>query len=75
MTEETRRELALVELVDPPMTPYCNPFPPKGKAYDYKFVKEVITHFICCYNFHMALHLSYTVMPSKLEIVFLYKFV
>ncbi|XP_067686354.1 dynein axonemal heavy chain 7-like [Haliotis asinina] len=40
MTEETRIALSLLELVEPPMKPYLNPFPPKGKVYDYKFVKE-----------------------------------
>ena len=41
MTEETRKEIGMVELIEPPMKPYVNPFPPKGKIYDYKFVKEV----------------------------------
>ena len=41
MTEETRSMLALPELTEPPMKPYLNPFPPKGRVYDYKFVKEV----------------------------------
>nr|XP_022323965.1 dynein heavy chain 7, axonemal-like isoform X6 [Crassostrea virginica] len=40
MTEETRIKLSLPELVDPPEKPYLNPFPPKGRVYDYKFVKE-----------------------------------
>lgn len=43
MTEETRSMLALPELTEPPMKPYLNPFPPKGRVYDYKFVKEVGT--------------------------------
>lgn len=43
MTEETRVKLSLPELVEPPMKPYMNPFPPKGRVYDYKFVKEVRT--------------------------------
>ena len=42
MTEETRIKLSLPELVDPPEKPYLNPFPPKGRVYDYKFVKEVL---------------------------------
>ena len=41
MTEETRIKLSLPELVEPPMKPYMNPFPPKGRIYDYRFVKEV----------------------------------
>ena len=41
MTEETRSMLTIPELTEPPMKPYLNPFPPKGKVYDYKFVKEV----------------------------------
>jgi hypothetical protein len=41
MTEETRKFLAIPEVVEPPMKPYMNPFPPKGKVFDYKFVKEV----------------------------------
>jgi len=41
MTEETRVKLSLLELVDPPMKPYLNPFPPKGRVYDFKFLKEV----------------------------------
>ena len=41
MSEETRSMLALPELTEPPMKPYLNPFPPKGRVYDYKFVKEV----------------------------------
>ncbi|XP_050419254.2 dynein axonemal heavy chain 7, partial [Patella vulgata] len=40
MTEETRKMLVIPDLVEPPMKPYLNPFPPKGKVYDYKFVKE-----------------------------------
>lgn len=43
MSEDTRIKLSLPELVDPPMKPYLNPFPPKGRVYDYKFVKEVTT--------------------------------
>ena len=41
MSEDTRIKLSLPELVEPPMKPYMNPFPPKGRIYDYKFVKEV----------------------------------
>ncbi|XP_059164025.1 dynein axonemal heavy chain 7-like isoform X1 [Physella acuta] len=40
MTEETRKAIGLVDLIEPPMKPYVNPHPPKGKIYDYKFVKE-----------------------------------
>ncbi|XP_076459412.1 dynein axonemal heavy chain 7-like [Babylonia areolata] len=40
MTEETRSMLTIPELTEPPMKPYLNPFPPKGRVYDYKFVKE-----------------------------------
>ncbi|WAR10683.1 DYH7-like protein [Mya arenaria] len=40
MTEDTRLKLSLPELVEPPMKPYMNPFPPKGRVYDYKFIKE-----------------------------------
>ncbi|KAL3855114.1 hypothetical protein ACJMK2_014343, partial [Sinanodonta woodiana] len=40
MTEETRAKISLPELVDPPMKPYLNPFPPKGRVYDYRFIKE-----------------------------------
>lgn len=40
MTEDTRIKLSLPELVDPPMKPYLNPFPPKGRVYDYRFLKE-----------------------------------
>jgi hypothetical protein len=42
MSEETRIKLSLPELVEPPEKPYLNPFPPKGRCYDYKFVKEVM---------------------------------
>lgn len=49
MTEETRIKLSLPELVEPPEKPYLNPFPPKGRCYDYKFVKEVILEF-CIYS-------------------------
>lgn len=45
MTEETRIKLSLPELVEPPEKPYLNPFPPKGRCYDYKFVKEVLLEF------------------------------
>ena len=41
MTEETRIKLSLPELVEPPMKPYMNHFPAKGRIYDYKFIKEV----------------------------------
>ncbi|XP_060067000.1 dynein axonemal heavy chain 7-like [Ylistrum balloti] len=40
MTEDTRIKISLPELVDPPMKPYLNPFPPKGRVYDYRFIKE-----------------------------------
>ncbi|XP_052080869.1 dynein axonemal heavy chain 7-like isoform X1 [Mytilus californianus] len=40
MSEDTRLKLSLAELVEPPMKPYLNPFPPKGKIYDYRFVKD-----------------------------------
>ncbi|XP_070188303.1 dynein axonemal heavy chain 7-like isoform X3 [Littorina saxatilis] len=40
MTEETRKMLTLPEATEAPMKPFLNPFPPKGKIYDYKFVKE-----------------------------------
>ncbi|CAG5124201.1 unnamed protein product, partial [Candidula unifasciata] len=40
MTEETRKEIYLVDSVEPPLKPYVVPFPPKGKIYDYKFVRE-----------------------------------
>ncbi|XP_052236951.1 dynein axonemal heavy chain 7-like isoform X2 [Dreissena polymorpha] len=40
MSEDTRLKLSLPELVEPPMKPYMNPYPPKGRVYDYKFVKE-----------------------------------
>lgn len=64
MTEETRMKLSLPELVEPPMKPYMNPFPPKGRIYDYKFVKEVrkcmyfITISHICYDIHFKLLLS-----------------
>ncbi|KAK7506434.1 hypothetical protein BaRGS_00002546, partial [Batillaria attramentaria] len=40
MTEETRSQLTMPEATEPPMKPYMNPFPPKGRVYDYRFVKE-----------------------------------
>ncbi|XP_041374659.1 dynein heavy chain 7, axonemal-like isoform X2 [Gigantopelta aegis] len=40
MSEETRLQLTMIESVEPPMKPYLNPFPAKGKIYDYKFLKE-----------------------------------
>uniref|UniRef100_A0A0X3NP81 Dynein heavy chain 7, axonemal n=1 Tax=Schistocephalus solidus TaxID=70667 RepID=A0A0X3NP81_SCHSO len=36
MTEETRQNLSLVELVPPPMQDYKMPFPIKGSVYDYQ---------------------------------------
>ena len=51
MSEDTRRMLKLAEPTEPPLKPYMNPFPPKGKVYDYMFVKEVCIVFaIGCHN-------------------------
>lgn len=41
MTEDTRAKLALVELVEPPLSDYDVPFPREGTVYDYRFIKEV----------------------------------
>ena len=54
MTEETRVKLSLPELVEPPMKPYMNPFPPKGRVYDYKFVKEVSIYFTLVFKLSLA---------------------
>lgn len=43
MSEETREIINMADLVEPPMKPYLNPIPPKGKVFDYRFVKEVST--------------------------------
>ena len=40
MSEETRSNLGIPEATEPPMKPYLNPFPPKGRVYDYRFIKE-----------------------------------
>ena len=58
MSEDTRLKLSLPELVEPPMKPYLNPFPPKGKVYDYRFVKEVKKNFEHC-TFEDVEHLHY----------------
>jgi len=40
MTEETRLNLALVNLTDPPVRPYMSPIPRDGLIFDYEVVKE-----------------------------------
>jgi len=40
MTEDTRINLNLPGLTEPPLRPYLNPIPPDGDIYDYELVKE-----------------------------------
>lgn len=40
MTEETRSNLALINLTDPPVRPYMSPIPRDGLIYDYDVVKQ-----------------------------------
>lgn len=56
MSEETRSMLNLTDLVEPPMKPYLNPFPPKGKVYNYRFVKEVSSEYPVGYYLSMFRH-------------------
>ena len=40
MTEDTRINLNLPSLTEPPLRPYLNPIPSDGHIYDYELVKE-----------------------------------
>jgi dynein heavy chain len=40
MSEETRLNLGLVNLTDPPVRPYMSPIPRDGLVYDYNVVKQ-----------------------------------
>ena len=40
MSEDTRVNLGLVSLTDPPLRPYAVPFPPAGTVYDYQLVRR-----------------------------------
>ena len=40
MSEETRSQLSLISLVDPPVKPYNTHIPKDGSVYSYWFIKE-----------------------------------
>jgi len=46
MTEDTRVNLNLLSLTEPPLRPYLSPVPQDGLLYDYEMVKEGIGRWV-----------------------------